>query len=84
MISSDDDYSAVYHTDVLIPTLSTLSAHANDALTWDALRLDYISTERLPEGHVNYGLFRGHPIDEYAKYDNPWPPRRPDTLEDVV
>jgi hypothetical protein len=82
-VSSDRDYSAVYHTDVLIPTMATIGRQANDGEIWDGLRFDYISTERLPRDHINYGLFRGHRIVEQAKYDNPWPPRRPDTLEDL-
>jgi hypothetical protein len=82
-VTSDRDYSALYHTDVLIPTVATVANHANDLEAWPSLRLDYISTSRLAEDHVNYGLFRGQPIAEQEKYINPWPVRRPDTLEDI-
>lgn len=75
-------YSAVYHTDVLVPTDVTSDSrtvHESfdevDAEVWPYLILDYISTEEFPTDHVNYGLFHGHPIEECARYHNPWPPR---------
>jgi hypothetical protein len=83
-VISRRDYSAVYHTDVLIPTAATLGTQADSAQCWDALRFDYISTARVSETHVNYGLFRGRPIHEASRYQNPWPPRCPLTLEDII
>jgi hypothetical protein len=75
-------YSAVYHTDVLVPTAVTSddrivqhSYNEVDAEVWPYLILDYITTAEFPDGHVNHGLFHGHPIEECAKYYNPWPPR---------
>lgn len=75
-------YSAVYHTDVLVPTAVTSderlvkeSYEEVDAEVWGHLILDYITTETYPSGHVNYGLFHGHPIEDCAKYHNPWPAR---------
>lgn len=75
-------YSAVYHTDVLVPTAVTEddrpvreSYDEVDAEVWPYLILNYITTEEFPEGHVNHGLFHGHEVEECAKYHNPWPPR---------
>lgn len=75
-------YSAVYHTDVLVPTEVTQDARLIDgsyeeagAEIWPHLILDYITTQEFPAGHVNYGLFHGHPVEDCAKYHNPWSPR---------
>jgi hypothetical protein len=75
-------YSAVYHTDVLVPTAVTTddrlveNSYAEvDAEVWKYLILDYITTGEFPADHVNYGLFHGHPIEDCGKYHNPWPPR---------
>ncbi len=73
-------YSALYHTDVLVPTDvtldSTLDPDTSSAEVWSHLILDYVTAARFPEHHVNYGLFHGHPISEEARYHNPWPLRR--------
>jgi hypothetical protein len=75
-------YSAVYHTDVLVPTAVTtderLVHHSYgevDAEVWQYLILDYITDKEFPADHVNYGLFHGHPIEDCGKYHNPWPAR---------
>jgi hypothetical protein len=75
-------YSAVYHTDVLVPTAVTTddrlidNSYAEvDAEVWKYLILDYITADNFPADHVNYGLFHGHPIEDCGKYHNPWPPR---------
>lgn len=80
---SDLDYSAVYHTDVLVPSAATAATHADNAQVWDDLKLDYISTEVVPPDHRNYALYHGHPVAEGQLFDNPWPPRDPHTLEDI-
>jgi hypothetical protein len=72
-------YSAMYHSDVLVPAAVTrdpsLDPLAERAEIWPWLIIDYINTSSYPATHVNYALFRGHPIPEEAKYFNPWPPR---------
>ena len=75
-------YSAVYHTDVLVPTAVTTDgrqvneSYAEvDAEVWEYLILDYITTDVFPTDHVNHGLFHGQEIEDCAKYHNPWPPR---------
>jgi hypothetical protein len=55
-----------------------------DRVVWDNLKFDYISTRTIPFGHPNYALYRGHPVDAERLFDNPWPPRHPDTLEDIL
>lgn len=73
-------YSALYHTDVLVPTdvtvNDTIDPDRSSAEVWPWLIIDYITEQEFPEDHVNYGLFHGRPIPEEARYHNPWPPRR--------
>jgi hypothetical protein len=73
-------YSALYHTDVLVPTDVTqndsIDSDWSKAEVWQWLIIDYMSAEDFPMDHVNYALFHGHPIAPEAKYHNPWPPRR--------
>lgn len=77
---SRSTYTALYHTDVLVPTDVTVDGTIDPDLAacehWKWLILDYINTKEYPPDHVNYALFHGHPIAEEAKYFNPWPPRR--------
>lgn len=77
---SSQVYSAVYHTDVLLPTEVTVTANldtdTSKAEVWPWLVIDYISEEYVRSDHVNYALFHPHPIVEEACYHNPWPPRR--------
>lgn len=77
---SQSTYSALYHTDVLVPTDvtvdSTIDPDRAACEHWKWLILGYITTKEYPPDHVNYALFHGHPIAEEAKYFNPWPPRR--------
>ncbi len=75
-------YSAVYHTDVLVPTNVTTddrivhdSYAEAEAEVWKYLILDYITTEEFPVEHVNHALFHGQLIEECGKYHNPWPAR---------
>lgn len=75
-------YSAVYHTDVLVPTDVTQNPdrvqdtyESVNAEVWPYLILDYITTERFAPDNVNYGLFHGHPIEDCDIYHNPWPAR---------
>jgi len=73
-------YTALYHTDVLVPTdttvKGTLDPDPRAAAVWPHLIIDYISPNRVARDHINYGLFHGQPIPEEARYHNPWPPRR--------
>jgi hypothetical protein len=73
-------YSALYHTDVLVPTNvtvdGTIDPDHGKAEVWPNLAIDYISTQEYPEHHMYYGLFHGRRIAEEAMFHNPWPPRR--------
>jgi hypothetical protein len=79
-------YSALYHTDVLVPTGVTSDPmdyveSRPTAEVWPHLVIDYMTSEQFPADHPNYGLFRGHPIDASEKYTNPWPSRRAENKE---
>lgn len=82
-IPSDFDgarYSAMYHTDVLVPTEVTVDNRTLEGVAamvdpWSHLIIDYITEIELTSDHVNYGLFHGHPIEDCGKYHNPWQPR---------
>ncbi|WP_321911971.1 hypothetical protein [Burkholderia cepacia] len=73
-------YSALYHTDVLLPTDVTvrdeIDPDVSKAEVWPWLVIDYISEAEVSQDHLNYALFHPHPIPEEARYHNPWPPRR--------
>lgn len=77
---SQSTYTALYHTDVLIPVDVSIDAEIDPDLSgaekWQHLILDYITDEAFPAGHVNYALFHGHPVPDEAMFHNPWPPRR--------
>lgn len=82
-------YSATYHTDVLVPTEVTVDGRRledsyGDAEVWSNLMLDYFTPEVFPPGHVNYGMFHGHPVDDNSKYHNPWGSLRAHNSEDFV
>ena len=73
-------YSALYHTDVLLPAQVTVRSEIDPdtekAEVWPWLVIDYISETEISPDHLNYALFHPHPIPEEACYHNPWPPRR--------
>ncbi|SCG40325.1 hypothetical protein GA0070614_0738 [Micromonospora coxensis] len=75
-------YSALYHTDVLVPTAVTVDGtrvggpyESSGVEVWPNLLLDYITDERFPADHENYGQFQGHPVDDCNRYHNPWQAR---------
>lgn len=72
-------YSALYHTDVLLPVEVTIHDELDpDPMqleVWTELIIDYISEAHVPTTALNYGLFHPHPIAKEARYHNPWPPR---------
>ncbi|WP_071590848.1 hypothetical protein [Synechococcus sp. PCC 7336] len=81
---SKENYSGLYHTDILSPTSVTIDSKEIDELEgdykgceiWKELRIDYLTERRFKPGDRNYALFHGHPISDEAKYHNPWPPIR--------
>ena len=73
-------YSALYHTDVLVPSAVTLDPtrdpDRSGAEVWNHLSLDYLATNHYAESDDNYGMIHGHPVAEWARYQNPWRPSR--------
>jgi len=73
-------YSALYHSDVLIPSAVTLDARVDlgrhGVEVWSDLRIDYFHVGRLDSSQHDHGMFDGHPIRAEALYHNPWPPIR--------
>lgn len=73
-------YSALYHTDVLVPSDVTVNGAIDPdyskADVWQWLIIDYMTSKEFSADHVNHALFHGHPIAPEAIYHNPWPPRR--------
>lgn len=71
-----DHYSALYHTDVLVPSAVTRDARLDvaraEAPVWSRLDINYFATEVVPAHDPNYAFVHGHPIPEHRRYDNPW------------
>lgn len=75
---SQDFYSGVYHTDVLVPTHVTRDPHAGGVQEiWPNLEFGYITDAPLGPEHEDFGQINGFPVPEEAVYLNPWPPLRP-------
>ena len=73
-------YSALYDTDVLVPSgvmtdPGSLADRAEPAEVWPYLIIDYITEADFGADHVNSGLFHGHPIEDCGLYHNPWQAR---------
>jgi hypothetical protein len=82
-----DLFSATYQPDVLVPreVMSDgeprLSEHRPEDV-WNSLHLEYISTKPTPPGDPDFGWFNEMPIDDCAKYHNPWSPRQAENSRD--
>jgi hypothetical protein len=82
-----DSFSATYQPDVLVPGEvmsdgeARLFEHRPEDV-WAALHLEYISTRTAPPGDPDFGWFNGMPVDDCAKYHNPWPPREAENSRD--
>jgi hypothetical protein len=78
---SSDYYSALYHTDVLLPG-SVMSDLRQDlpraaAEVWSKLDFEYISTLEHAEDHENHGFVHGKPVEPEMQYRHKWAPRLP-------
>ncbi|EHO4880142.1 hypothetical protein KJI55_005176 [Escherichia coli] len=79
--TNSDYYSGFYHTDVLIPGELTQDSRiihnvdSNDPMIFNWNVLFYVSLEKFPVDNPYYGEFLGIPVDEEAKFFNPFPPR---------
>lgn len=74
-------YAAVYQVDVLVqadvvtdPGPRFTGPRSEDV--WGAMHLEYISTKATPAVDPDFGWFNGLPVEEPARYQNPWLPRR--------
>lgn len=76
---SGSSYSAMYHTDVLIPHNVTVASpeksDAHKAEVWKWLSMDYISHDEV-NGDSMDEWFAPEKINEEAIYHNPWKPLR--------
>jgi hypothetical protein len=73
------NYSARYHTDILIPRslTETPSAVGDPAIEdWKSLTIEYFTARQYQLGSIDFGMFHGYPVDDEAVYFNPFPPIR--------
>lgn len=80
-------FAATYQVDVLLQSdvvtdrRPRLARHeARDV--WPDLHLEYISRKPTPLDDPDFGWYNGLPIDDAAKYHNPWTPRRAENSPD--
>jgi hypothetical protein len=74
-----DHYSALYHTDVLLPSRVMLD-NAQDRPrgtleVWPRLDLEYISASEHAEDHENFGFVHGERVAPEACFQHAWAPR---------
>jgi hypothetical protein len=75
---STSHYSAMYHTDVLIPSKVMMDRSQDlprrTAGAWPELDLQYLSPSRLPADHENFGFVHGNTVAEEAQLQHTWAP----------
>ncbi|WP_441248090.1 hypothetical protein [Kitasatospora sp. McL0602] len=74
-----DTFSAVYQIDVLVQKelVTDPGERHGEHLAeevWPSLRLDYITTDEFPVDDPDFGWSNGRPVDDGARFDNPWEP----------
>jgi len=71
-------YSALYHTDVLIPSKVMADGSQDvprDALeAWPELDLKYLSASKVPAEHENFGFVHGRAVAEETVLQHTWTP----------
>jgi hypothetical protein len=77
---SPDYYSALYHTDVLLPS-SVMSDQRHDlpresGEVWSQLDFAYISARSLGVEHEDHGFVHGQPVTREMQFRHRWEPRR--------
>lgn len=73
------NYSARYHTDILIPRrLTEVPTTMGDPSVedWKWLTIEYFTARQYQLGSIDFGMFHGYPVDDEAIYFNPFPPIR--------
>jgi hypothetical protein len=78
---SSDYYSALYHTDVLLPS-SVMSDQRHDlphevGEVWSTLDFAYISARNHAQDHENHGFIHGQPVEPEMQFRHKWAPRMP-------
>lgn len=78
---SSDYYSALYHTDVLLPSSVMLDGRRDlprqSGEVWRSLDFEYISAHAYDEEHENHGFVQGKPVAADALHHHIWAPRTP-------
>ena len=80
-------FSATYQVDVLVQSdvvadgRPRLDGH-DDKDVWPDLHLEYISNRPTPAEDPDFGWYNGLPVDDAAKYHNPWTPCRAENSPD--
>lgn len=77
---SSDYYSALYHTDVLLPSgvMSDTAVTPRDVgEIWPRLDFEYLSAEHPAEDHENHGFVHGLPVEPDMTFQHRWAPRLP-------
>jgi hypothetical protein len=77
---SSEYYSALYHTDVLLPS-NVMSDLRRDVPRetgeiWPKLDFEYISAKKHPEDHENHGFVQGQPVQRDMQHRHIWAPRQ--------
>lgn len=71
-------YSAVYHTDVLVPSAAmtdgSLDTPRDDLDAWPQLDLQYLSPSEHGAEHEDFGFVHGGAVSEVALRQHAWPP----------
>jgi hypothetical protein len=75
-------YAAAYQADVLVQSdvvtdpEPRFGAQHRPEDVWAAMHLAYISTKATPPDDPDFGWFNGLPVEESARFQNPWLPRQ--------
>jgi hypothetical protein len=73
-----DHYSALYHTDVLVPSQAmrdpSLDRARRDLETWSHLDLEYLSTAEPSPNHESFGFVHGPPMNKERPFQHAWSP----------
>jgi len=72
------DYSALYHTDVMVPSKIMADGSQDAPRTaqdvWSQLDLNYLSASEHPTEHENFGFVHGRPVAEDTQLQHTWAP----------
>ena len=81
------NYTARYHTDILIPRrLTEVPTSLGDPTIedWKWLTIEYFTARQYELGSIDFGMFHGYPVDHEAIYFNPFPPIRAVNSPDLI